>query len=130
MTGPLHAGGLPPEMEDNTMPKTESQLSEQARDRIIESVLLLEFPDNPGAALGKHTMVRSAGPDWGRISEFDQRREELSDRKRCTDDKLVDILCDLRVDAAPAAVPPEKGRGPERTAVPKAKGARRFRFER
>lgn len=112
------------------MANTESQLSEQARDRIIDAVLLLEFPDNPGAALGKHTMVRAAGPDWGRISEFDQRREELSDRKRCTDDKLVDILCDLRVEAAPAIPPPDKVKASERTAVPKSKGARRFRFER
>jgi len=112
------------------MAKTETQLSEPSRDRIIEAVLLLEFPDNPGAALGKHTMVRNTGPDWGRISEFDQRREELSDRKRCPDDRLVDILCDLRVDAPAAARPAEKARGSERPTAAKSKGARRFRFER
>ena len=62
---------------------------------VIEVVLKLEFPDDPGAVLGRHTMVRNAGPDWGRMSAFDQRREELNDRNRCPDDKLIEVLCAL-----------------------------------
>lgn len=77
------------------MSASKSVLSERSRDRIVDIVLKLEYPDDPGAALGKHTSVRRSGPDWGRISAFDQRRDELNDRTRCGDDKLLDILCDL-----------------------------------
>lgn len=77
------------------MSASESLLSDQSRSRIIDIVLKLEYPDDPGAALGKHTSVRRSGPDWGRISAFDQRRGELHDRARCSDDRLLDILCEL-----------------------------------
>lgn len=77
------------------MPASRSVLSDHSRGRIVEIVLKLEYPDDPGAALGKHTSVRRTGPDWGRMSAFDQRRDELNDRARCGDEKLLDILCDL-----------------------------------
>lgn len=77
------------------MPASRSVLSDHSRGRIVEIVLKLEYPDDPGAALGKHTAVRRTGPDWGRMSAFDQRRDELNDRARCSDEKLLDILCDL-----------------------------------
>lgn len=112
------------------MATSRTVLSDHDRSQIVDAVLMLEFPDNPGAALGKHTMVRVAGPDWSRISEFDQRREELNDHNRCPDEKLVTILCDLRVEkpAAPDAI--EKPASRERAPTPKSKSARRFRFER
>lgn len=77
------------------MSASSSALSDHSRGRIVQLVLELEFPDDPGAALGRHTSVRKSGPDWGRISAFDQRRSELNDRARCSDDRLIDILCDL-----------------------------------
>jgi hypothetical protein len=77
------------------MSKAQTVLSDLQRGRIVDIVLKLEYPDDPGAALGKHTSVRRSGPDWGRMSAFDQRRGELNDRERCTDPKLLDILCDL-----------------------------------
>ncbi len=77
------------------MPASRSVLSDHSRGRIVDIVLKLEYPDDPGAALGKHTSVRRTGPDWGRMSAFDQRRDELNDRSRCGDEKLLGILCDL-----------------------------------
>jgi hypothetical protein len=62
------------------MPTSNSVLSHKSRSRVIDVVLKLEFPDDPGAVPGRHTMVRHSGPDWGRMSAFDQRREELDDR--------------------------------------------------
>ena len=75
------------------MPTSKTVLSDKSRRAVIDVVLKLEFPDDPGAVLGRHTMVRNAGPDWGRMSAFDQRREELNDRVRCPDDKLIEVLC-------------------------------------
>lgn len=112
------------------MATSKTVLSDPSRSRIVDTVLALEFPDNPGAALGKHTMVRVAGPDWSRISAFDQRREELNDRKRCPDEKLIDILCASRVEVpagTPAAGAPSAN---DRPTLPKSKSSRRFRFER
>lgn len=77
------------------MSLSKSELSATSRSRIVDLVLKLEYPDDPGAALGKHTSVRRSGPDWGRISAFDQRRDELNDRDRCSDDRLLAIFCDL-----------------------------------
>lgn len=77
------------------MPASRSVLSDHSRGRIVDIVLKLEYPDDPGAALGKHTSVRRTGPDWGRMSAFDLRRDELNDRARCGDEKLLEILCDL-----------------------------------
>jgi hypothetical protein len=77
------------------MRRSKSVLSDKSRRPIIDVVLKLEFPDDPGAVLGRHTMVRHSGPDWGRMSAFDQRREELNDRTRSPDEKLIDIVCDL-----------------------------------
>ena len=50
------------------MANSRTVLSDRSRSQIVDAVLALEFPDNPDAALGKHTMVRHAGPDWSRIS--------------------------------------------------------------
>ena len=80
---------------DHTMQTSKTVLSDKSRRRVIDVVLNLEYPDDPGAVLGRHTMVRHSGPDWGRMSAFDQRREELNDRSRCPDEKLIDIRCDL-----------------------------------
>jgi hypothetical protein len=104
-------------------------LSDRARAQVVEAVLLLEFPDNPGAALGKHTMVRDAGPDWSRISAFDQRRGQLSDRNQCPDEDLIGLLCEasgVKTDDAPEDSTPDKNASP----APATKKARRFRFER
>lgn len=71
------------------MPASRSVLSENSRGRTVDIVLRLEYPDDPGAALGKHISVRRTGPDSGRMSAFDQRRDELNDRARCSDEKLL-----------------------------------------
>lgn len=118
------------EREHVTLATSKTVLSKGSRSQIVDTVLTLEFPDNPGAALGKHTMVRVAGPDWSRISEFEQRREELNDLKRCPDEKLIGILCDLRVEPPAALDTTAKPAAKERATTPKSKSARRFRFER
>jgi hypothetical protein len=112
------------------MANSRTVLSDRGRSQIVDAVLALEFPDNPDAALGKHTMVRHAGPDWSRISEFDQRREELNDRARCPDEKLIDILCESHAGPPAALHAAAEPAAKARATTPKSKSARRFRFER